>query len=101
MRKAATGKRKPASARERITAYRRRMRAAGYRPVEIWVPDVRNTNFVKSFRSQCTRVAARERADHTIEAWLDANAGELLREIERVEEARGAPDPSWGRESPP
>jgi hypothetical protein len=98
----ATGRAKPkrASARERISAYRRRMRAMGYRPVEVWVPDVRNSRFIAAFRRQCRRVAAKERTDPALEAWLDASAGELSAEIDRTEDASGAPHPSWGPESP-
>lgn len=32
--------------RERVGAYRTRMRAQGLRPVQIWVPDVRSPDFV-------------------------------------------------------
>jgi hypothetical protein len=32
---------KPAGAAKRMAAYRRRMRAAGLRPVQLWVPDTR------------------------------------------------------------
>jgi len=98
----ATGRAKPkrASARERISAYRRRMRALGYRPLEVWVPDIRNSRFVAAFRRQCRLVAAKERTDRALEAWLDANAGELSAEIDRREDASGAPHPSWGLESP-
>jgi DNA-binding LacI/PurR family transcriptional regulator len=35
----------------RMTAYRQRMRAAGMRPVQIWVPDTRS----KSFAATCLK----------------------------------------------
>ena len=98
------GTRRPAkptaSVRERISAYRRRMRAMGYRPVEVWVPDTRDPRFIAAFCRQCRRVAVKERTDRALARWLDANAAELSAEIDRREEASGAPVPSWGREFP-
>ena len=38
--------------RERTANYRRRMRAAGLRPVQIWVPDTAQPGFAKKLRSQ-------------------------------------------------
>lgn len=100
--KTATGKRKQkrVTGRERVTAYRRRMRSMGYRPVELWVPDTRNPHFISSLRRQCRLVATRERTDRSLEAWLDTNAREAFAEIDRNEEEAGAPLPSWGPESP-
>lgn len=31
--------------RQRVAEHRRRMRARGYRPIQIWVPDVRSAAF--------------------------------------------------------
>ena len=86
--------------RERVTAYRRRMRAMGYRPVEIWVPDTRSSRFRASFRKECRSIAAAEQTDRGLEAWLDANTAELSARIDRTEAAAGAPPFSWGPESP-
>jgi hypothetical protein len=91
---------KRASARARISAYRRRMRAMGYRPMEVWVPDTKSPRFAATFRRQCRLVAARERSDASVDAWLDANAADMLVEIERAEQASGSPQPAWGPESP-
>lgn len=33
------------SGRERVASHRERMRAQGYRPVQVWVPDVRTPEF--------------------------------------------------------
>ena len=68
--------------------------------MEVWVPDIRNSRFIAAFRRQCRLVAAKERTDRALEAWLDANASELSAEIDRSEVASGAPHPSWGPESP-
>ena len=38
--------------------YRQRMRAAGLRPVQIWVPDTRAPEFAEACRRQARAVAA-------------------------------------------
>ena len=48
--------------RERVSAYRARMRAQGLRPVQIWVPDVRSPDFADEARRQSALVAAADRA---------------------------------------
>lgn len=47
--------------RERVSAYRARMRAQGLRPVQIWVPDVRSPEFAAEAHRQSVRVAAADR----------------------------------------
>jgi len=47
--------------RDRVNAYRARMRAQGLRPVQIWVPDVRSPDFAAEAHRQSALVAA---ADH-------------------------------------
>ena len=42
--------------------HRHRMRARGYRPVQIWVPDVRTEQFVREARHQAALVAQNDRA---------------------------------------
>lgn len=48
--------RKKAS-RERVRAYRRRLRQQGLRPVQIWVPDVRSKTFQVEAHRQSLAVA--------------------------------------------
>ena len=48
--------------RERVSAYRARMRAQGLRPVQIWVPDVRSPDFAAEAHRQSALVAAADRA---------------------------------------
>lgn len=43
--------------RERVSEYRRRMRERGYRPVQIWVPDVRTAEFAAEARRQAALVS--------------------------------------------
>jgi Protein of unknown function (DUF3018) len=40
------------AAAARMTLYRNRMRAAGMRPVQIWVPDTRSSAFAEICRKQ-------------------------------------------------
>lgn len=37
------------------------MRARGYRPVQVWVPDVRTEQFAKEARRQAERIARSDR----------------------------------------
>lgn len=37
----------------KIARHRERMRAAGLRPVQLWVPDTRSPEFVAQVRKQC------------------------------------------------
>ena len=46
--------------KDRVGEYRRRMRARGYRPVQIWVPDVRTAEFAVEARRQAKLVAQAE-----------------------------------------
>lgn len=42
---------------DRVSAYRARMRAQGLRPVQIWVPDVRSSEFASEAHRQSILVA--------------------------------------------
>jgi Protein of unknown function (DUF3018) len=43
--------------RERVSEYRRRMRARGLRPLQVWVPDVRTAAFAAEAYRQASLVA--------------------------------------------
>jgi hypothetical protein len=43
--------------RDRVTAHRARLRAQGLRPVQIWVPDVRSSEFSREAARQSRLVA--------------------------------------------
>lgn len=47
--------------KDRVGEYRRRMRARGYRPVQMWVPDVRTPEFAAEARRQSALVAQSDR----------------------------------------
>lgn len=44
-------------ANNKLTRHRERMRAAGLRPVQFWVPDTRAPEFVAQLRLQCLKLA--------------------------------------------
>jgi hypothetical protein len=44
-------------ATNKLTRHRERMRAAGLRPVQFWVPDTRAPEFVAQLRLQCLTLA--------------------------------------------
>lgn len=91
----AAGPPRPAPVRERVAAYRKRMRAKGYKPVEIWVPDTNNPKFIAELKRQSRLCAKIESKDARMEQWLTANAAAAFTEIDRAEEAAGAPYPFW------
>jgi hypothetical protein len=43
---------------ERVSAHRKRLRAQGLRPIQIWVPDVRSPQFVAQAHLQSGAVAS-------------------------------------------
>ena len=45
---------------KRMASYRHRMRAAGLRPVQIWVPDTRAPGFAEMCQRQARAVAAHD-----------------------------------------
>jgi Protein of unknown function (DUF3018) len=50
----------PKSTAERVQQRRDKLRAAGLRPVQIWVPDTRAPGFTEEVRRQCRMLAAVE-----------------------------------------
>ncbi len=66
---AATSPRKPS--RDKVRAYRERLRAQGLRPIQIWVPDVRARSFRFQAHRQSLKVAASDHARDD-QAFVDA-----------------------------
>jgi len=75
---------KPMSRAERVARRRANLRAAGLRPVQLWVPDTRDPAFIEECRCQSKQLRDSEtavsRADD--EAWYAASA-EALADAER------------------
>ena len=57
--------------RKRVREYRRRLRAQGLRPVQIWVPDVRSPEFTTEAHRQSAAVATSDHATDD-QAFIDA-----------------------------
>jgi len=54
---------------QRVQKHRKALRAAGLRPVQIWVPDTRRAGFAAECRRQCLALRKdRSEADHL--KWL-------------------------------
>jgi hypothetical protein len=58
---------KAKTAKERMSARRKRLRAQGLRPVQIWVPDLRNPRV----RAEIKRQAALLSKPHEIDEWIE------------------------------
>jgi hypothetical protein len=61
---------KPKTPRERMAARRQRLRAQGLRPVQHWVPDLRDPKVLADLRRQ-GRLMARHPENAEIDAWLE------------------------------
>lgn len=57
---------------ERVQKRRLALRAAGLRPLQIWVPDTRRPGFAEECRRQARVVAQADRADAEMLDFLDA-----------------------------
>lgn len=55
----------------RAPSYRARMRAAGYRPVQIWVPDTRNPEIAERIRAEARALAQQSDNDDVMD-WIEA-----------------------------
>lgn len=62
----------PAPISERVQKRRDALRAAGLRPIQIWVPDTRRPGFADECRRQSRVVAAADAADLDLQAFMDA-----------------------------
>lgn len=62
---------------QRVRKRRDALRAAGLRPVQIWVPDTRLAGFAEECRRQSLAVAAADAIDQDLEAFMDAALADL------------------------
>ena len=67
----------PVPVGQRVQKRRDLLRAAGLRPIQIWVPDTRRPGFADECRRQSRLVAASDAADHDLEAFMDAALADL------------------------
>ncbi|WP_033567998.1 antitoxin MazE family protein [Dickeya undicola] len=62
----------PVPLNTRVQKHRDAMRRAGLRPVQIWVPDTRRPGFADECRRQCLAVAQADRADQSMQQFMDS-----------------------------
>jgi hypothetical protein len=72
----------PVPVSQRVQKRRDELRAAGLRPIQIWVPDTRRPGFAEECRRQSQLVAAANVADHDLDALMDAALVDLVNEDE-------------------
>jgi nicotinamide mononucleotide adenylyltransferase len=66
----ASRKTKPKTAQQRMQARRDRLRAQGLRPVQHWVPDLRDPKVQADLRRQ-GRLLAKHPENDAIDAWIE------------------------------
>ncbi|MEG9528051.1 MAG: antitoxin MazE family protein [Hyphomicrobiales bacterium] len=67
---------------QRVRKRREALRAAGLRPVQIWVPDTSRPGFADECRRQSLLVAEADATDRELNAFLDAALTDLDDPIE-------------------
>jgi hypothetical protein len=66
-----------ATVTQRVRKRREALRAAGLRPVQIWVPDTRRPGFAEECRRQSLMVAAADAVDSDLSGFLDSALTDL------------------------
>jgi hypothetical protein len=72
----------PTPVNQRVQKRRDALRAAGLRPVQIWVPDTRRPGFVEECRRQSLIVSAADADDNGLNSFLEAALADLTGEDE-------------------
>ena len=67
----------PVPVKVRVGKRRAALRAAGLRPLQIWVPDVRRPGFADACRRQARAVAQADASDPGLAAILDSALDDL------------------------
>ena len=57
---------------QRVQRHRINLRASGLRPVQIWVPDVRQPTFLQECQRQTMLAAAADLRDSGLDDWMEA-----------------------------
>ena len=56
-----------------VQRYRDRMRRAGFRLIQLWVPDTRAHGFAEECRRQSRAAARSKRTENHVMTWIEAN----------------------------
>lgn len=86
------------SSKDRVRAYRERMRAKGLRPVTVWTLDRRSPEMQEQIRLDCEAIARAEQQPgdaRDAAEWVYANTEAMLRELDEREPY------DWGPKGPP
>lgn len=67
----------PSPVSERVQKRRKALRAAGLRPVQIWVPDTRRPGFAAECRRQAALIAASDGGNTDLSDFMDAALNDL------------------------
>ena len=67
----------PSSTSQRVAKHREALRAAGLRPIQIWVPDTRRADFEAECRRQSRLVAQTDRDDADLDVFMSAALADL------------------------
>jgi hypothetical protein len=67
-------KKRATPATKRMSDYRARLRAAGLRPVQLWLPDTRDPQFIAACREQARRIAASDPAGDEMMEFIEATS---------------------------
>ncbi|WP_349435825.1 antitoxin MazE family protein [Pararhizobium sp. A13] len=67
----------PTPVNQRVQKRRENLRAAGLRPLQIWVPDTRRPGFTEECRRQTLLVAKADTADRDLRDFMDAALADL------------------------
>lgn len=59
------------SVAQRVKKHREKLREAGLRPIQIWVPDTRKAGFKEKCREQSLRAAKADAKDKSLDNFLD------------------------------
>jgi hypothetical protein len=62
---------RPRSSRDKVRVHREKLRNQGFRPIQIWVPDVRSPAFARAAHEQSLAVA-RSRYESRDHAFVDS-----------------------------
>ena len=64
---------KASDVRKSVQRYRQRMRHAGFRLIQLWVPDTRAQGFAEECRRQSLAAARNKRAESEVMTWIEAH----------------------------
>lgn len=63
---------KTTAVRQSVQRFRQRMQRAGFRLIQLWVPDTRAEGFAEECRRQGRAAARNKRAEHEVMTWIKA-----------------------------